>query len=117
MTNNMMVIYPYRERDTWVFDDDRVGLVREPFICGIPAMIDIMVKDIADAEKGFKMLFSQNPFPNYQAELIYLREQYGGAWYKWEKHNLEGWLCPAMFKYFSSTPDKIYCQAEAISLN
>jgi hypothetical protein len=32
MSNAMMVIYPDREQYTWVFDDERVGLVREPFV-------------------------------------------------------------------------------------
>ena len=109
----MMVIFPYREEDTWVFDDRAAELIKEPFVCGIPEMIDIMVQNIPDADRGFKMLFSQNPFPGYQVELIYLREEYGGNWYKWESPNLEGWLCPAMFKYFIDTPSNIYCKAEA----
>lgn len=32
MSNAMMIIFPYREQYTWVFDDDRVGLVRELFV-------------------------------------------------------------------------------------
>ncbi len=112
MTNAMMVIFPYLCEDIWVFDDDRVGLVREPFVSGVPEIISVLVKDIPNAEKGFKLLFSANPFPGYQAELVWIKEEYGGNWYRWKKHNLEGWLCPAMFKYFGATPDKIYCKAE-----
>jgi len=111
MTNAMMVIFPYRYEETWVFDDDRVGLEREPFVSGVPEMIDILVKNIPHAEKGFKLLFSGNPFPGYQAEFIRDREQYGGHWYLWKEHNLEGWLCPALFKYFQEAPEKLYCQA------
>lgn len=112
MPNAMMVIFPYRYESTWVFDDDRVGLLREPFVSGIPEMLDILVKDIPNADRGFKLLFSANPFPGYQAELVWLREEYGGNWYRWESHHKEGWLCPALFKYFTATPPKIYCQAE-----
>lgn len=112
MANVMMVIFPYRYEHTWVFDDDRVGLVREPFVSGVPEMIDILVQDIPNAEKGFKLLFSANPFPGYQAELVWLREEYGGNWYFWQEKNIEGWLCPALFKYFSETPQKVYCKAE-----
>lgn len=115
MNNNMMVIFPYLEEDTWVFDDHATGLTKEPFVCGIPEMINIMVENIPEAHKGFKMLFSKNPFPNYQVELVYLREEYSGNWYKWEQKNLEGWLCPAMFQYFTDTPPKIYCQAKKIN--
>lgn len=114
MSNAMMVIFPYRYEETWVFDDDRVGLEREPFVCGVPEMIDILVKDIPQAEYGFKLFFSANPFPGYQAEFKRVREEYGGHWYRWEKHNLEGWLCPALFKYFEVAPEKFYCQAKKL---
>ena len=32
--NTIVAIYPYKHEGLWVFDDDRVGLVREPFISG-----------------------------------------------------------------------------------
>ncbi|MDJ0743050.1 MAG: hypothetical protein QNJ32_06775 [Xenococcaceae cyanobacterium MO_167.B27] len=114
MSNQMMVIFPYLYEGTWVFDDRERNLEKEPFVCGIPEMINIMTKDIADANSGFRMLFSFAPFPDYQVELVYLREEFGGNWYYWEKYDLEGWLCPAMFKYFENTPKKIYCKAEKI---
>lgn len=44
--NSIMVLQPYGHADTWVFDNDRVGLNKEPFICGIPEMINDMVRDI-----------------------------------------------------------------------
>jgi hypothetical protein len=78
MSNAMMVIFPYRHERTWVFDDRSAGLVREPFVSGIPEMIDALVKDIPQAEKGFRLLFSANPFPGYQAVLIWLAQEYGG---------------------------------------
>lgn len=112
MVNNaMLVIFPYLYNGTWVFDDESVELQKEPFVQGIPEMIDILVRDIPDADKGFKMLFSANPFPRYGAKLEWLREEYGGNWYKWEAQGLEGWLCPALFKYFATAPKEIYCQA------
>jgi hypothetical protein len=30
--NALTLITPYRHNGMWVFDDDRVGLVREPFV-------------------------------------------------------------------------------------
>jgi hypothetical protein len=104
MSNAMMVIYPYREQYTWVFDDERVGLVREPFVQGVPEMINVLVADIPNAAQGFRLLFSANPFPGYQAEMLWLKEEYGGNWYRWESKNLEGWLCPALLKYFPEAP-------------
>lgn len=77
-------------------------------------MIDVLVQDIPNADRGFKLLFSLNPFPGYQAEFIWVREDFGGHWYRWCESNMEGWLCPALFKYFSEAPQKIYCKAEKL---
>ncbi len=113
----MMVIFPYRYQHTWVFDDDRVGLVHEPFVSGIPVMIDRLVQEIPNAAQGFKLLFSENPFPGYEAELVWIRAEYGGHWYRWQLQDMEGWLCPALFKYFSEAPKKIFCKAEKLPSN
>ncbi len=112
MANAMMVIYPYRHEGMWVFDDDRVGLVREPFVFGIPEMIDAFAVDIADAQDGFRLLFSAQPFPGFQEELIWVRAEYEGNWYRSSKLGSEGWLCPALFKYFDKAPEKIYVRLE-----
>jgi hypothetical protein len=88
--------------------------VKEPFVSGIPEMIDSLVQDIPNASKGFKLLFSENPFPGYQVELIWVRDEYRGNWYRWQPQNKEGWLCPALFRYFSEAPQKIYCKAEQL---
>lgn len=113
MSNAMMVIYPYRDRGDWVFDDEPAGLVREPFVFGVPEMINRFVADIPGAKHGFKLIFSAKPFPGYQARLIWVREEYEGNWYWWDETEQEGWLCPALFKYFETAPPEIYCRAEA----
>ena len=64
MANAIHVIVPYRHASTWVFDDPRVGLYQEPFVSGIPEMIDSIVANIPNAEKGFRLLFSSAPFPD-----------------------------------------------------
>jgi hypothetical protein len=109
-----MVIFPYRHNQTWVFDDERMGLVQEPFVSGVPEMIEVLIQEISNVDEGFKLLFSASPFPGYQAELTWLREEYGGNWYAWKQNNQEGWLCPALFKYFNQPPEKIYCKAESL---
>ena len=115
MTTSIMVIFPYRHKSPWVFDDERVGLTQEPFVSGVPEMIDTLVQDIQNIDEGFKLLFSTNPFPGYQAKLIWLKEEYKGHWYCWNQTNMRGWLCPALFKYFIiEAPNKIYCKAESL---
>jgi hypothetical protein len=112
--NSIAVIFPYNRDGVWMFDDERVGLRGEPFVSGVPKMIDRLVESIPDARNGFALYFSGSPFPGYQAELEWLREEYGGNWYRWPAPDMEGWLCPALFKYFSETPSRIYCKAEAL---
>jgi len=116
MSNSLMIIFPYLDRGIWVFDDESVGLNKEPFVAGIPEMIEILVQDIPDASQGFALIFSVHPFPGYQAELLWMREEYEGHWYCWKEREIEGWLCPALFKYFDAAPPKIFCKAERQSV-
>src|SRR3990172_6723475 len=102
MANTLMTILPYWSQGTWVFDDESVELVAEPFVSGIPEMITEMVKDIPNAKKGF------------QRELIWVREEYEGSWYRLAKTKQEGWLCPAMFHYFEKAPKRLYVTAEPL---
>ena len=114
MANTIMVISPYRYSGTWVFDDPSKGLEKEPFVAGVPAMISNLTRPIPNAWKGFRLLFSALPFPGAQAELEWVNEESGGNWYRLVGTGEEGWLCPAMFKYFDSTPGKIYARAEEL---
>ncbi len=112
--NALQVIAPYRWQGMWVFDDDRVGLHREPFLAGIDTMIDQLVKDIPNSESGFRLIFSPTPFPGHQVRLIWKREEHGGNWYWSDQYQMEGWLCPALFKYFSAAPKELYGRAEPL---
>ena len=114
MTNILMVITPYRYQGTWVFDDESVGLDKEPFVAGIPEMIDKLVEGIPNARRGFRLIFSSTPFPGYQAGLKRVRGEYDGYWYRLEGQSAEGWLCPALFKYFETAPEAIYVKAEQL---
>lgn len=110
--NSIGVIAPYKYEGMWVFDDPAVGLVREPFISGIDAMIDRLVASIPDAENGFRLLFSASPFPGHTVKLEWRREEFGGNWYYSPQFGIEGWLCPALFKYFDNAPRELYGRAE-----
>jgi hypothetical protein len=112
--NAIMVIAPYWYNGTWVFDDPAVGLRREPFVAGVPAMIDLLVTDIPDAKVGFRLTFSANPFPGFQKKLTWLRGDSTGNFYKLNDPEVEGWICPAMFKYYKTPPANLYVQADPI---
>jgi hypothetical protein len=117
MKNSILILHPYKFFDQWVFDDEKTGLVREAFISGIDAMLDKLTEDIEDADRGFQLLFSTNPFPGFQIQLDCNREEYGGNWYWCESLQLEGWLCPALYKYFEVAPKKIYAQVKPATRN
>lgn len=110
--NSILVIAPYRHEGTWVFDDQSAGLVREPFVAGVPEMIDVLVKDLPRADEGFRLLFSAHPFPGYQKKLTWLRGDMGGNYYALEDPPMEGWICPALFKYYAKAPENLFVKAE-----
>ena len=112
--NAIMVILPYKYQGLWVFDDATVGLVREPFIAGADAIIDkaLEQKGIKNGANGFRLLFSVHPFPGYDFEFEWNRAGDGGNWYYARAFDMEGWLCPALLKYFETAPKRIYAKFE-----
>lgn len=112
--NQMKVIQPYWAKGTWVFDDAATGLKAEPFVQGIPEMIDRMVADIPDARSGFRLTFSAEPFPGHEIVVERGERRAGGYWYHDPASGRRGWLCPALFRYFREAPPKIYAQADPI---
>ncbi|MBS1239730.1 MAG: hypothetical protein H6R45_436 [Proteobacteria bacterium] len=113
--NVINVIAPYRYLDMWVFDDPRVGLTAEPFVGGADTMIDRITADIPNAAEGFIMVFSETPFPDHQFRLEWRREERSGNVYYSRDLDAEGWLCPALLRYFESKPAEIYVQVKAKS--
>ncbi len=109
--NSILAIAPYRFAGTWVFDDAAVGLVREPFVAGADHIIDLLSAHIPDAHEGFRLTVADQPFPGYQAHFVLGRPEFNGNWYSWPERGVEGWLCPALFKYFPIAPQNIYVKA------
>jgi hypothetical protein len=120
MSSETLVIYPYLLNGTcWVFDDARTGLKEEAFVMGASEMISRLVatKRIPRAEKGFAMTFSDKPFGGHDVVLSLLRpDEHEGNWYHGYVTGLrmECWLCPALFCYFESAPEKIYVRADPL---
>jgi hypothetical protein len=110
--NSILVIHPYKYEGVWVFDDARVGLVREPFVAGADTIIDHMVAGIPNAANGVTILFSAAPFPGSQHEFEWRRPESGGNWYFSPRFGIEGWLCPALFRYFEQAPQRIFAQVK-----
>jgi hypothetical protein len=110
--NSILVIHPYKDQGVWVFDDPQVGLAKEAFVSGADVILDRVVEGIPNAEAGVTIFFSAGPFPGYQQKLHWRRDEYGGNWYYSPEHELEGWLCPALFRYFEKAPECLYIQVK-----
>jgi hypothetical protein len=111
--NSINVIAPYKFAGRmWVFDDPRLGLVQEAFISGADIIIDRAVAHISDAAEGFLLIFSSSPFPGHAFRLEWRRSDSEGNWYYAREFDMEGWLCPALLKYFDAPPHQIFFQAK-----
>ena len=101
-------IFPYDHQGMLVFDDVSVGLDKEPFVQGTPEILYSLcdLVGIQNPKDGFSLKFSEEDFDGFQIEAKRVREENGGNWYLVNGH--EGWLCPALFKYFSEAPDHLY---------
>ena len=115
--NAIVAIYPYKHHGLWVFDDEDVALEKEPFISGADTLIEhaLKAKGISDGEEGFRLLFSASQFPGSDFKFDWAREGDGGNWYHSKDFEIDGWLCPALLRYFESPPKEIFVKFEAKS--
>jgi len=107
-------IRPYNWCGLLVFDDPDVGLDKEPFVAGVPEILYDLCHavGIKSPKNGFKLLFSDEEFAGYHIKAIRLYEENGGWWYKVKGEN--GWLCPAMFQYFTEAPEHIFIKVDSL---
>lgn len=112
--NSINIIKPYKYLDRWVFDDEKVELLQEPFVSGADTLIDKATKSIPNAENEFILIFSKDYFPDTDLCLEWQRSDNAGNWYYSKEFDTEGWLCPALFKYFTDAPKNLYIKVEAI---
>jgi hypothetical protein len=100
--NALQTLTAYRHNGGWAFDDERFGLVAEPFVLGADKIVDVL----AEGGDTVVLVFSDAPFPGAH-HLRRLHEDCGGYWYD----GLEGrgWLCPATLHYFpNGHPENLY---------
>ncbi len=108
-SNSILVIHPYKNHGVWVFDDPETGLVKEPFVAGMPEIIETILRHkVGKGISACTIIFSATPFPQFQGYLSRLQPEHGGTWYSYGDQ--EGWLCAALFKYFKEAPERIYFQ-------
>lgn len=119
MTNQLITIHPYyTTTGEWVFDDPSTGLIKEELVQGIDTMLDTMADMRGlDKSKGFDVTFSSTKIPKYDIRLTKMHEIDGngklyGTMYYCQEFETEGWLCPALYLYFTEAPDNIYIKVQ-----
>lgn len=115
--NQIMKISPYWKYNTWCFSDDVTGLKDEPFVAGSDRIISELLRSkgiLQEAKEGFILTFSGDYFPEYDGMLHHFKTEGSGNWYKTTIGDVEytGWICPALFLYFSEAPKNIYVKME-----
>lgn len=113
--NAIRVIKPYQYEGLWVFDDPAQGLDKEALIGGTDVILEKATAHIPNAKDGFLALFSDQPFPGAQLQLDWTREHMSGNMYRLLGTELEGWLCPALLKYFAAPPKQIFVEVRALT--
>jgi hypothetical protein len=107
--NSLIQLELYQYHQSWVFDDDKFGLVREPFVAGMDKMLDYVAGEMPDYDTGNLLVTASNDkFPGHQLKLEWERGEHGGNWYQEKTLNMEGWLCPALYHYFDPAPTNLY---------
>jgi hypothetical protein len=61
------------------------------------------------------MFFSAEAFPGHQFRLEWRRADSTGNWYYSPQLEMEGWLCPALLRYFAEAPKELYVQVKSPS--
>jgi len=61
--NALRVLNVYKYEGMWVFDDPAVGLDREPFVAGVPEILDQLRAEHDVTGEKFNIVFSPTPFP------------------------------------------------------
>jgi hypothetical protein len=111
----VQVIEPYwlDDQNAWVFDDPEKGLQREPFVKAASDIISRLACNLQGAKEGFRLFFSDSPFPGFQLHLLQQFPERGGYWYMTADSFRAVWLCPALLRYFAQAPSELYIRAES----
>lgn len=116
--NSILLINPFNKHGMWVFNDNRTGLIEEPFIAGAELFIEFLLQKLGfleSAKTGFNALFATLPFPEHDARIDFIEFKDMGSVYT---TNLQGfknragenklWLCPALNLYFKNSPQNLF---------
>jgi hypothetical protein len=108
----------HKSYQEWCFDIPIVGIEDEPFVEGIPEIIEYHLgksnKTTSAKKKGVTVLFSgaatkpKEFTSGTYFKLVKTKEENGGSWYKEPVSRYEGWLCPNLYQFFAKAPKQIH---------
>lgn len=118
-TNNAVnVLFPYKTKyNTWVYDDEDLGIYSEAFVMGSSEVIDHLIGEDA---RFCKVVISSSPLPRYDALLEKIEDVKGEfameGWYQISDKSMPpNWLCQRCCDYFPGYPQQIYVSIERIN--
>lgn len=136
----MFFISAYRQGNTWLFDDESRGILREPFVMGASELIQkYLDKKGIKKRKNVPLVFSTEEFPGAEVVLTCTEKCYPTKFIGYTQKRVadkvvdvslrepdttieptsawytdqEGhtcWLCPAQLKFFGEVADTIYAK-------
>lgn len=111
-----LILYVYKdEKFRWVFDDVEFNLSQEAFVAGMDEVIDLITKDIPNANEGVNIHFQDGvgsdeyPFVVLTHATSMTHNKLGQSNYYYCKDLAKNvWLCNNMYRYTKETP-QILC--------
>lgn len=119
---NVLELTVYKsKRGQWVFDDSDVELTQEPFVAGADLIMDELVKTYKSPQNGFKLFIREavpddieNAIECIHSEKLTHPLIGDSNYYRCSTLNRRIWLCPALYRYISYTPQVLWFWAEEI---
>jgi hypothetical protein len=121
MPNSLFKLHAYLKDNTWMFDDEKRGIVEEPFVAGADIMFDFMSgRVMSPANDTCDIVFSATPIPDHDVHATLTGDDgHDGHYYDVQKFNqfpegvgFEFWLCPALLEFFNKAPDNLYVKVQ-----
>jgi hypothetical protein len=109
-------IHAIRWEPHWGHSFGCLCIVISPPTKGIPSPSRLIAneKPASQPKNGFLLLFSATSFPSADLQLEWVREDGSGNIYLWREAGQEGWLCPALLRYFDRAPAELYVQLKEV---
>src|SRR3972149_8763754 len=84
--NSLQYLELYRVGKTgWAFDDENRGISAEPFVCGLPEIINALVRRENITGDSIRVIYSGKEFPGHHIVLDHIEGESGGNWYRYKE--------------------------------